>query len=823
MIQIKNLNKNFTTSKQKSTPILKNVNLTLDNLGFVMIVGASGAGKTTLLNCLCGMDKASSGEIQVDNYTFTKYHYNRWDNLRNHEFGFIFQNYELFNDKSVEENIAITLEMLGIRDKAYIKQRVSEVLAVVDMAEYQNRLISTLSGGQMQRVSIARALVKNPKYIIADEPTGNLDEKNSILILELLQKISEQRLVVMVTHDIDFAKFYATRIITLKDGEVINDEVNLEKGSSLKLEENQNLYLLDMEKTEENIATGKITGYKTNQDAIVNLNLRYAVRGNTIYLEAASLTHSVKLLDAKSGIQMLESHKKEFLHQDDHVSNAKLSELDQTKKSKHTNMTFGSYLRESFVELHQLKGIKRNFLYGFFFISLLILVMTPLYYGTSHPERASYQTTDSHFVAVDKLKDDGSSFDYDVMMSLLSDDVSYYPCLTNDLRLTTEKYAISNPVDLEKSLSNRISFIPYTSVENYQGEVPNPGEVVLDEMVANALLGKGYFQGTSYDLSQFLPTKKLLMSQKIYLNSDTYTLKGTSKNNNLAIYCNPVDQYDIYRGPSGIHFKSIDKMVGFSNNNDSITSLEELECLLPSSWMNLYPVGSTYSITYSMVAMDIIQLDLKVVGYYDVQTYSYKDQIIVNDDMIRETNFNSTIGTYMNFFSSQMGFYLYAKNPTEFCKTAKLDGVRAVSLLEQDRTSYQNSNQITYKILNWIVYGLFLIPLVFLLFYMRSRLIAKRRYIMIYRGLGMKRSQFIKMMLAQVFSIFLVSSLPGCLVGTILCIILRNNYAVMVSMNAVLFLVLYFAIFGINLFVGLLPSFAYFGKTPREMMSQYDI
>ena len=250
MIKVKNLKKSFIQKNKSTQVVLKGITLDFSESGFVMIVGASGAGKTTLLNTMCGLEKVTSGSIEFDSIVFDKYNYSKWDNLRNHEIGYIFQNYELFNNLSVSDNVGMTLTMLGITDKTFIDERIKEVLKVVDMNQYQNRLVSTLSGGQMQRVAIARALVKNPHVIIADEPTGNLDEKNSLRILEILKKISEDRLVVMVTHDMDFANFYATRIITLKDGLVETDEVNLREGKNLQLEDNQDLYLLDYTKEE---------------------------------------------------------------------------------------------------------------------------------------------------------------------------------------------------------------------------------------------------------------------------------------------------------------------------------------------------------------------------------------------------------------------------------------------------------------------------------------------------------------------------------------------------------------------------------------------
>lgn len=143
------------------------------------------------------------------------------DKIRNLNMGYIFQDYKLLENMSVYDNVALSLKMMGIKNKKEIQKRVNYVLEAVKMYRYRNRPAKMLSGGEKQRVAIARALVKNPSIVIADEPTGNLDSKNSLQVMNIIKAISKEKLVILVTHEVDLANFYASRIIELQDGKIV--------------------------------------------------------------------------------------------------------------------------------------------------------------------------------------------------------------------------------------------------------------------------------------------------------------------------------------------------------------------------------------------------------------------------------------------------------------------------------------------------------------------------------------------------------------------------------------------------------------------------
>ena len=224
MIQIKDLKKTYHSAKGRDTLALKGISFDLPKTGLVMIVGKSGCGKTTLINCIAGIEVIDSGEILVDNQIVHQMTSNEKYIHLNHTIGLVFQDYNLIDDLTVGQNIGISLSLQG---QTNTQQDIESSLKQVDLEGYQNRKIYELSGGQKQRVAIARTIAKQCKCILADEPTGNLDEESSEIVWSLLQKLSTDKLVVVITHDNENAHKYGDRIIKLKDGLVDSDIQNI--------------------------------------------------------------------------------------------------------------------------------------------------------------------------------------------------------------------------------------------------------------------------------------------------------------------------------------------------------------------------------------------------------------------------------------------------------------------------------------------------------------------------------------------------------------------------------------------------------------------
>ena len=226
MLQLRNICKSYTTGNftQKA---LDNVSISFRDNEFVAILGPSGSGKTTLLNIVGGLDHYDSGDLIIDGVSTKKYRDRDWDAYRNNRIGFVFQSYNLIPHQTVLANVELALTLSGV-SRAERHKRAQEALERVGLAEHADKKPSQMSGGQMQRVAIARALINDPEILLADEPTGALDSKTSVQIMDLLTEIAEDRLVVMVTHNPELAERYATRTVNLADGTITSDSMPYE-------------------------------------------------------------------------------------------------------------------------------------------------------------------------------------------------------------------------------------------------------------------------------------------------------------------------------------------------------------------------------------------------------------------------------------------------------------------------------------------------------------------------------------------------------------------------------------------------------------------
>ena len=221
MLELKNIKKSYKTGDFTQVA-LKKINLKFRKNEFVSILGPSGSGKTTLLNIIGGLDRYDEGDLIINNRSTKKFKDHTWDAYRNNCIGFIFQSYNLISHISILANVEMGMTLSGVSQKKR-HNKAKKVLEQVGLKEHMHKKPNQLSGGQMQRVAIARALANDPDIILADEPTGALDTKTSIQIMELIQEIAKDKLVIMVTHNPELAKNYATRVIDMRDGEVLND------------------------------------------------------------------------------------------------------------------------------------------------------------------------------------------------------------------------------------------------------------------------------------------------------------------------------------------------------------------------------------------------------------------------------------------------------------------------------------------------------------------------------------------------------------------------------------------------------------------------
>ena len=280
MLSVKNLTKTYPIGKNKRKGVVKaldNVSIDFPETGLVFLLGKSGSGKSTLLNSIGGLDSFDSGEIIIKGKSSKDFSQSDFDSYRNTFIGFIFQEYNILENFTVAKNLALAIELQGKKPN---KEEINNLLSQVEMLDYAKRKPNQLSGGQKQRVAIARALIKNPEIIMADEPTGALDSNTGKQVMETLKNLSKTKLVIIVSHDREFAEIYGDRIIELKDGKIISDttkkEVEAKKTSSgvsvvdgkfIHIKKGQNLTKEDYE-----LILKQIQSTNKESDVIVSLN-----------------------------------------------------------------------------------------------------------------------------------------------------------------------------------------------------------------------------------------------------------------------------------------------------------------------------------------------------------------------------------------------------------------------------------------------------------------------------------------------------------------------------------------------------------------------
>lgn len=232
VLEVKNIEK-YYGNKSNLTKAIDNISFTIEKGEFVGIMGASGSGKTTLLNCISTIDRVTAGKIIINNQDITRLKGNNLNKFRREELGFIFQDFNLLDTLTAYENIALALTIQKVKPKE-IEERVQEIAKKLELTDILNKYPYQISGGQKQRVASARAIITNPKLVLADEPTGALDSKSARQLLESFENLNQKlsATILMVTHD-SFTASYASRILFIKDGKIFNELI---KGESTRKE-----------------------------------------------------------------------------------------------------------------------------------------------------------------------------------------------------------------------------------------------------------------------------------------------------------------------------------------------------------------------------------------------------------------------------------------------------------------------------------------------------------------------------------------------------------------------------------------------------------
>ena len=481
MIRVEHLNKSYERGRAGDRRVLKDITFSLPDTGFVCILGPSGCGKTSLLNALGGLDRFDSGTITAGDTTVSRYGTAAYEDKRNRNFGYIFQNYYLLEGHTVAYNVYLGLHSLELSHRQKLA-RVRAALQAVEMERYLHRRVGDLSGGQQQRVAIARALARRPRVIFADEPTGNLDEANTMNICTLLRKVSRDSLVIMVTHEERIANFFADRIIRLDQGELVSDSESWER-HSLEMGSDKEIYAGDLEET--NAQCGEVTLRLLRTEDAPPVALTVIAARDRVILKISdqravalsALEEKPRILEGKRPVLTLEAVEV--------GTAASLEIFDQPPDVQcpaGKGLNVAMMARES-VHLLRGKGLRQVGLRVFLvLLAVLTLLTCGDYYTVSKVDPQDFIISDSHMLIVRIEQGPRYTPDEDL----------YYDSYLRQLGREYVDHIAQAPTDFDFiplfSVRAQYDFAWFTQMSNVKQNVPGFSYVMVDRLEEGRLI-----------------------------------------------------------------------------------------------------------------------------------------------------------------------------------------------------------------------------------------------------------------------------------------------------------------------------------------------
>lgn len=825
MIKVINVNKFFNKNKVNEIHVINNANFELENNGLVAILGESGSGKTTLLNAIGGLDKVNKGNIYVNNKKITSKSANKKDKIRALNIGYIFQDYKLINSMTVYENVALVLKMIGIKDKQEIKRRVDYVLNSVNMYRYRNRPAEMLSGGERQRVGIARAIVKNPEIIIADEPTGNLDSKNSIQIMNIIKAISREKLVILVTHEIGLAKFYASRILEIKDGKIEKDYENAEI-DELDYGLDHKIFLKDL--TEQKKLEESNINVEYFSDNSKTIDIKIIVKNGNIYIKS-NKKENIEILNENSNIELVNDHYKKL---DKEIYKEYIFDFDKNinknLKQKYSSI-FNPVLSiiNGFKKIFGFSLLKKALLIGF-----LISGMFSMYAVSS--TIATLNTKDEKFVKYNtnyfQILNNSNDIDVDEFLKYeKNENIKYIlpgSSITSFTIRFNDYYQTEGAIrEIRASISD-INLITENNL--ICGRMPqNDYEVVLDKLAIKDSSDTGIAKmvGISKDedyLNRYLEIENMdkfkivgitdLVSPSIYVKKEMM----------INIISNNFINIEREQGIFSNIFTGNIVMGNFAEEQENI--IQYVDYKLYENKIELkegnYPVND-YETIVDISNKELMPLNkeldkyivngkkLKVVGYYT--SNEYIDKLLVNNNVIK-----------FNLINKAKVITVCTDNINQFLEK----NLTAENAYEKSKNEYlkeMKDERTGNLIFAGIVLGISLIEVYLMT---RSSFLSRIKEIGIFRAIGIKKIDIYKMFSGEIIAISTIGSLPGII---FMAYILKamslsiEYFEDAYFINGITVLGTICAIYIFNLIIGLLPVFNVIRKTPAEILSRNDI
>ena len=837
MVKITNLNKYFYYHKSNEIHVINNTSFEFPKTGLVTIIGESGSGKTTLMNVIGGLDDFHSGTIEIDDLKIKKYSSKKIDRLRNEKIGYIFQNYLLLQGRTVYDNLRLQLNMYDISDNEK-NERIDYVLKAVGMLKYKKKNVSELSGGQQQRVAIARALIKSPSLILADEPTGNLDEKNTIQIMNIIKKISKNTLVILVSHEMSIANAYSDYIIEVSDGKIVREQ-NIENAIGYQYEDDQNLYL--KEYSYQSIDNNNIhIDFYSNEEVKVNLQIIY--ENGKFYIRS---TDNLVYLDDSSEIKVLDEHKK-ILDADQEILENDY-ELKRLPYSKDPSLSFKEKINLTLSNLSKMK--KRTIFLAFPLIILIVLTILSVqsvvsasvvdYQHIAYKDSRIYNVVFEKGIATMDYAVSRFGFEkfYDDFVeekSHIEPILDYYVDfdfrLPNFSQLSNKKYRI-----------NGFSLLPLDVLsedELLYGRLPeNATEIVVEKWVLENAINNS-------TLNNFMDIYSFINRTVKLLNKYDLTIVGIADNDENTVYMNKWMLLNVYPSElrkNGITVCSYSEFLKYEPNllneeidiYEGIMSSEVVFAYLDKDLLlnddKRLSINITSKIDFGTCPFDLVLSDeIYNEVYRSILSTNYQKLDLYCENDKEKQEVDNYINSVSEYFTSgtlkateEFGYDLGI--PIDY-PTVKFN-ITAKSSYDELVSPYEASANKVVASRILITFAIILISVIIVFFAMKSYAIKNIYDIGVYRAIGIKKGSIVFVYALEIFIISIFTTLLG---GT-LCYLVTNVIAGVpiiddaTAISFPLYLICTLGMIVINVLVGILPVILYMKLTPAKLLTKYDV
>lgn len=811
MVRLERVNKYFNKNKKNEIHVINQTSLDMESKGLIALLGPSGCGKTTLLNVIGGLDKVNGGRVYVNGQKITGRLSGKVDKIRNLNIGYIFQNYNLVDNMTVFDNVAIALKMIGVKDKKEIEEKVNYVLEKVGMYRYRNRYADMLSGGERQRVGIARAIVKNPAVVIADEPTGNLDSRNTLEVMNIIKAISEEKLVILVTHEEELADFYASRIIKLMDGRVISDEIN-DNVDGLDYRIENKIYLKDI-REHKRLNTGKYNIDFYN-DSNSDIKLDIVVKNGNIYIRTKDKNDRVEIIDGDSGIELVDDYYRKLTREEQAEGAFDTARLESDSPRKYKSIiNIFSMFSKGFRTVFSYNILKKILLVGFLISAMFITYSISNIFGVLNITDDEFVTADKSYLTLVSKKTSVETYEK------YESDESYSYIMPGNSKISlTMKFddyfqTRWGSAQLDGSLSDSGKL---TENDMIYGKLPEKdNEIVVDKMILNRVIEEQMTKSAGYG------TAKSFIGGEIELsNMPNLVIVGVSNMQSPCIYA-AKDMFvnimanntssEEYGGMDDEAVASVSDLIDYKLKSSDVDLIrgewpkEDYEVAVNEKNKEDMPL-------YREISEKVNGKKLTVVGYYSDKNDS--DFMLVNNKMIK-----------YQLIKSKTNVTLCPVDKEASYAQLKSEDVNVKDTYAESEKQYRD--QMWSSIFSSLVMAGVILVISFIEIYLiiRASFLSRVKEIGVYRAIGVKKRDIYKMFAGEIFAITTMAGVPGfALMSYILYKLSGMEYFSELFMVTPMTLgICLILMYGFNLLFGLLPVFRTIRKTPAAILSRTDI